>query len=468
MNTLIRILVVMAATALWSGYARAQEWPGGPVSNGGCLGSPLCGCADCRAQLRRGRAGGGGFQARRAERQAYPAQPGPVGNAISTRLRPCETVAGGYHPQALAYPPICGNQIANPYEQWPGIDCGGGYVNYGDTCCGPAWYDVAVEAVAIRRDNDDSFPLTSVGIAGPVVLSTNDADFGYKPGMRVTGRFQMNAVTNFEASTLVLLDWDNFDDATAPLDSMGNNTNSLYSIFSDFGEEPLGGFRETDQATHHALVYDSNLRSVEASFRRSWIFPRGKTHGSWLIGARYIRLEDFFRFRSVVLPHLDPINDELRPAGDLDYRISTKNDMVGLQLGSELSHCVIPGIIISGQGKLGLYGNKARQLTQIEGDPLTVDEDPIVANPSTTRFSYGSEARASLIWQFHPLVKLRGGYELLFLSRVATGAGNFSTDLPLTFPGPDPPDTEENGRFPLDTTTNLLYHGFHLGLELGW
>ena len=491
MNTLTRIFVASAMLLLVAESVSAQGWPTGDSVYYGGDGGVSFGCGDGGP----GGFGPGGFGPGGCGPGGFgpggcgpggcgPGGCGPYGGgmppygahlrgamhhlktAAHTYTHPCAPVGDGYHPGALAHAPIFGQQIANPYGSYPGVGPNGGYSNYGDACCGPSWFCVAIDAVALTRDNDRDLNLTSDGITGPIVLGTSDTDFDYEAALRVTGRIQLSAVTNFEATYLGLLDWNQSARATS-------DNHGLYSIFSEFGTVPLVGvgFRETDQATTHTLDYNSELESVETHFRRAWTTPKGCVHGSWLLGARWIRVSDDFRHTTDVLPHLNPFYLTGMPPmptaqgpGNLDYRIATENDLVGMQFGSQIGACILPGLSVSGEAKLGVYANQVDQNTFVDGSP---NPTPAINDlQSSTEFAYGTDVRASAIWQLSPLMKVRAGYEALFLSGLATGAGSFSTDLPLTSVSSG--DVSGSTQFNLEDDEDLIYHGFHLGLELGW
>ena len=54
------------------------------------------------------------------------------------------------------------------------------------SCAAPRWFDFAVDYMMLKRDNTGfNKDFTSLGIGGPIVLKSNDLDFGsYKPGFR--------------------------------------------------------------------------------------------------------------------------------------------------------------------------------------------------------------------------------------------------------------------------------------------
>lgn len=367
----------------------------------------------------------------------------------------------GYHPLANAYPYPYGPQPANPYEGYPGVAPGGGYINEGGTCCGPHWYDFMVEGVGLVRNGGINVNLTSDGIADPpdqpdVVLSTDDADFNsFQGGYRASGRFQMNAVMAVEATYLGGLDWSSSAAVTS-------NNNGLFSVFSNFGNNPNGGFEDTDQATLHSVTRTSDLQSVDALVRRMWVSPSQKHSGSWTFGVRYYQINETLLHNTIVDAHVSTVPGDpipVRPDGFLNYDLDVQNDLVGPELGIEGAHCLTPGITLLGEARGGIYGNRASQTTVANSTTIqNLFGQPVVEEASDTEVAYGGSARATLLWQFHPLAKLRGGYEVLYLDGVATGPANFNTQ-PFELP---------TRSVLLQQRDQVLYHGFNVGFELGW
>lgn len=346
----------------------------------------------------------------------------------------------------------------------PGVwsNGGSGYQNLGGTCSGPSWWDFRAEAVFMMREQNGSMPIMSDGIRGfgppNTVLSTGAPDFNYEPAFRVSGRFQLSALTSIEAEYLGGLDWD--DRVTR-----FGNSNNLYSAFSDFGNTPFGGYEDTDQASVTSLNYDAELDVAELNSRRAWTTCSAKTHGSWLYGIRYARIDESLLQQIDVFPHFDPINMIDRDAAFTDYDIRVKNDLFGLQIGSEMTHALWPGFLISAEVKGGVYANRAEMNSLIVSSTLP---GGLRESETDTSVAFASNSRVYLLWQFHPMWKLKTGYEILFFDNVATAAGNYNASpfLP-TDPVGNPvivPPRETR----LNDHDDLFYHGFHVGLEFGW
>ncbi len=361
----------------------------------------------------------------------------------------------GYHPGAYPQPFGAGQEVVNPYESHPGIGAMGEFINMGDVCCGPHWYDVMVQAVFLQRDSDTNVGLTSEGPRGfgqpNIILSTSDLDTGLNTAMRVAGRLQLSAVNSFELVYLGGVDWS--DSRT-----VFSQFNDLYSVYSDFGVNPLGGFEDTDQAARHSATFSSDLDSFEVNYRSEWVSENYRSSGAVLFGGRYIRLRDRFLFSTQVEQHLDDVTDPDNPVlfgpGASAYDVAARNDMLGLHAGGELTRCLFPGFTMGVEAKLGVYGNSTDQATSFNATTGLVQFNE---SRTATSVSYSTDAQLFFLWQIHPMAKLRGGYELLFLDGVATGPGNFN-----------PVDVFVPRNPILNADEELLIHGFNLGVEFGW
>ena len=215
-------------------------------------------------------------------------------------------------------------------------------------CCAQRWYDINADVVFLGRDDvASSLDYASDGIDGPRVLGINDLGFDDVPGLRVSAAMQLGAGNSFESTYLGSFNWS--DSA-----SVTSGTDNLFSIISDFGQSPFGGFDDTDEAAYAALEYSSSFDSVELNYRQRWVAPNCKLQGSWLAGARYFYLTEEFRYATVSIAR----------GGAMDYDIGVSNSLTGAQLGGDLWACIMPGLSIGGDVKGGIFGNRATPRTQ--------------------------------------------------------------------------------------------------------
>ncbi len=324
---------------------------------------------------------------------------------------------------------------------------------YQDCACGPRWFNVSVEGLYWKREDVSRLQnFTSDGVAGPIILSTNDLDFDYEPGFRAIARYDVGPSSNIEGSYTGVFNW-----STAAQVTDGTNDNQ-YSILSEYGIDPAGGYPETDAADLQRLEYSTNLNSVDISWRHHWMAPNMRLQGSWLVGARYTNLEETFRYITVADNHNDPLNGGApRGPGFMTYRTITHNNLIGFQTGGDLYACVLPGLVFGGDVKVGVYGNRAEQDTSI----LATSINPAQREEATsTEVALIAEGGASIVYQLSPGWSLRAGYSFLFMDGVALAPENFNGAAPFAG-GPARPIT-------INSNGNVLYHGPTAGLEWMW
>ena len=119
-----------------------------------------------------------------------------------------------------------------------------------------------------------------VGIAGPIVLQTADLQFNEEPSFRFTGCLQVGPGGNVEFTYYGLFQFD----SGAFVRRSGDN--DLFSVFSNFGTLPFGGFAETDMSDFQRIDYSSTFDSFEINYRQRWMSPNCRYQGSWLCGVR--------------------------------------------------------------------------------------------------------------------------------------------------------------------------------------
>ena len=305
-------------------------------------------------------------------------------------------------------------------------------------CCSPRWFDVHAEWLYWQRDEiSRTVDFTSDGIAGPIVLSTNDLSFQEESGFRITGAYVVAPSTNLEVSYFGTFTWADAAQVTS-------DTDNLYSVFSEFGTLPFNGFLETDEANLHRIEYQTQLNNGELNLRHRWISADCLVHGSWLGGVRYLRLSERFRHFTQ-----STLND-----GELDYLVTTKSNLVGVQLGGDAYVCISPRFKLGVEAEAGLYGVRSKQRTDITS---TTIDPPLREAVENDDVAFIGEAGFIALFRITPRLKMRGGYQVLYLNGVALAAENFN---------PTPPFF---GRTPfLNDNGEALYHGATLGFEWTW
>ena len=149
---------------------------------------------------------------------------------------------------------------------------------------------------------------------GPDALNANQLDFSEESGFRVTGAYLLGVAIGLGSSLISAR-------STGPPARRPTSPNGeLFSVFSDFGSNPLNGFPETDFANLHQIALSSELDNAEINLRHRWVSANCLLHNSILVGARYFRLRE------------DLIYDTRTAIGAMDYRVKTDNDLIGAQM----------------------------------------------------------------------------------------------------------------------------------------
>lgn len=319
--------------------------------------------------------------------------------------------------------------------------------------CAPRWYDFYVDAIQLRRESTArrnlDFTHDGVGAGGTSVLSTDNLDFGYEYGFRAAMAFQFGPGGNIELGYMGTF---NFNTAATV-----NGTDNLYSVMSQFGVNPPGGFDQTDAAMYHNIQYSSAFNTFEIMYRRRQQAEDCRIQTSWLAGVRYFELTE------------DLIHNTARQnqteTDTMNYLVRTGNALTGFQIGVDGWMTLIPGMRVGADFKTGIYGNHARQNTTIQttsaGDPLPTILEGVKGDDAALI----SEANLMMIYKISHSWTFRAGYSFLYLNGVALATENFNPNAPnfgnvQGFDSIRQPFLNSNG--------NILYHGATLGLEYMW
>ncbi|MEZ6117284.1 MAG: Lpg1974 family pore-forming outer membrane protein [Pirellulaceae bacterium] len=297
-------------------------------------------------------------------------------------------------------------------------------------CCTPRWFDFEASWLYWNREFDDNLAFSSEGILGPEALSASDLDISNTSGFRITGAYLIGPATNIEATYFGGFNWNSSASA--------NSGDNLYSVFSDFGTNPFNGFPETDAAYHHSVAFSSELDNGELNVRHRWVSANCLVHSSFLVGVRYFRLADDLIYRTRT------------NLSQLNYHVKTDNDLVGVQLGGDMALCVTPRFKIAGDAKAGLYGAHSKQKTWAPSVAFSELE-------SASDAAFVADAGLNGIFRVSPKMAIRAGYQVLFVSGVATAIENFNTNSPLT----------ARTAF-VNNNDDVVFHGANVGIEWTW
>jgi hypothetical protein len=323
-------------------------------------------------------------------------------------------------------------------------------------CAAVRWYDFAVDYLNLKRDNTGrTVNFATFGINGPVALSSDNLDFGsYKPGFRFSGAFQLGAANSLEFTYFGQFNFNTHATVRSP----GSN---LFSPFSQFGILPLGGgggFTETDRADFMQINYTSQIDSFEINWRNRWMAPNCRYQGSWTLGVRHFILDEKLRYASSSSLNSLPTTTGLVPAQIRDDT-DTTNNLTGLQIGTDMWVCLLPGLRVGGELQAGVYGNHMNINTTIGSNQVPNFSTPLRLNSNDV--SFVGQANLLVTYRINYQWTLRGGYQFLFVDGVALATENFNPQPPIVN-NPFTPSfaTNDNG--------NIFLHGWNVGLEFMW
>ena len=319
--------------------------------------------------------------------------------------------------------------------------CGKHGPNGTGACCAPRWFDVQADWLFWNRDFGDSLALASDGRLGPIALSTDDLEIKDESGVRVTGAYLIAPATALEVSYFGGFNWASSAVATS-------DANELFSVFSEFGTNPFNGFNQTDFASEHSVAFSSALDNGELNLRHRWVSANCIFHCSTMAGVRYFRLAE------------DMIHSTTAANGSMDYVLKTDNDLVGAQIGSDFAICVTPRFKIGGDIDAGVYGTHSKQRTDVNWTSInvgSVTEGSLAELESASDVAFVGEAGLHTLFQVTPRLNLRAGYQVLFVTGVATAVDNFNTESPFS---------SRNAY--INNDGKVFYHGANLGFEFTW
>jgi hypothetical protein len=269
-----------------------------------------------------------------------------------------------------------------------------------NSCC-PCWTFLA-EAIWLQRDQPTNFGLTFPGSNDPSILNTNDLDYRFMPGYRLTVLKSCCCDSAWEASYFAIDNWSESASVTNP--------NRGLDSFLRVGIPNIPNFRNAFRQT---ITGGTDLYSFELNKRRTL-----NTGGPWeatiLGGFRYFYLSDNLQFLSNdVDPAIDPTDIGL-------YTTKTRNNLVGAQIGGVLTRWVGDTLNINFKLKAGLFANFTEQNSHLMNQqPLLPPNVDLYSSANKTSLATVIETGVYGNWAFANNWGLRGGYDVFIFSGLA-------------------------------------------------
>jgi hypothetical protein len=344
---------------------------------------------------------------------------------------------------------------------------------------GPHYFDVRLEAVAMTRVSTYG-PYQGFTVDGAsktdVVLDSDDLKYGFEPGFRIMGRYDLGPLAVFEFGYMGIYSFDSsaevkadafFDDGEGDLFSLwsGIFCNDKFTPIEIQNEQ--GVHAQTERSTLQSIRIRSDLQTAEMSYRRYWVGYTPKISGTFLAGARYTRIGEGFRYHTFGGQNTEGDTEWLK------YDTDTENNLIGFQTGGDMWITIRQGLRIGGETKVGIYDNYHKIHTHIRASSSEdLDEDLFDGGDDYdekfrgNRVAFIGEASFDVVFDFFPSWSLRAGYEVLFANSLALAGNNFNKgNIYNQVPGEDCPPIRKSFS---NSNASALYHGAHLGLEYIW
>lgn len=301
-------------------------------------------------------------------------------------------------------------------------------------CWDACGFEVGAELLYLKRCGDsDRVNFTSNGISGPIVLHSDLLDPGWEWGYQLVGQVNLKGNKAVEIVWMPGICWN-------ASEKVQDQNHQLYSIYSDFGQDPLGGFPYSDQSGEQSIAFESKLQTVEVNVKRLW----GIFRGAFLYGYRYQCLHEDLKYQTTGL------------AESNWYRSSTEatNDMHGFQLGMNICFPCTSCFSFELFGKGAVYANCTQyELFATAGSA----SKELKQKESSTRTSWGIDAGAKLLYEWSMGSHFYIGYQYLSYRNIALAIDNFFKQPPL--------NTALQDKV-LVNDSNLSYHGMSIGLHV--
>ena len=273
------------------------------------------------------------------------------------------------------------------------------------------WYG-DVDTLFLWRTNSDNVSLVRDPISGATVLESDAFDLPLKPGVQGLIGFRLDSSSAMEASYFWVAD----------------------------ATDTIGVLNPTPGIASFDLDIKSQLWNFEANFLHS--LRDGTDHP--------VRLAGFIGPRLIAFTETGTAHVGVG-ANVADRLNRVENLLAGGQVGIRGTvRELAPRLNLDFSGKLGLYGNEINKSARlgVNGSDLIFE----AGGPST--FSQSLDGSVEIDYKIRPGMHLSAGYRLLYLAKVGRGFDQLDDDRPITA---NP-----------DTSGDILFHGFTVGLEFYW
>lgn len=283
-------------------------------------------------------------------------------------------------------------------------------------CEKPVW-TVSADALFLTREASAPNILAFNTAAPDQAFNVGDLRFGTQTGFDLSLKRSLGCQNAMELRFFSIDGWDaSSTTTTTPNDLL--QFNSAIPLFAFAGDAI-------------AAQYSSKLNNGEIN-----LFSRRKESVEWLIGFRYLELDE--RGGTSLVNAGIPV----------EYRSTTRNRLYGGQVGANLNLLSTDRFSIGAVGKAGIFGN-------VVGHDAFVDSGfgALTATGNESRTAFVGELGFTGTYSLAERVSLRSGYRLLWVDGVAIATDQLgATDF---FNGTG-----------INSSSNAFYHGAFAGLEV--
>ncbi len=324
--------------------------------------------------------------------------------------------------------------------------------------CAQRWYDISAEALMLTRNGRGGSGglISTEGIDGDPALSLGDVGLGdITGGVRISGALIFGAGGNIETTYMGGHRWTGSGAATSA------DPGTLYSFISEFGTLPFNGLDDSDRSIRQEIRGESHFHSVDLNYRRRTMGPYCTVQGSWLVGLRYIRLDEALTFTADGVPNNTVAGNLPR---FLDLTTSTKNDLFGAQIGGDVWWNIVPGVNFGTEVKLALMDNRVRREMFAFGNSLGpgATEGTRSGSFARNRTVGMLELNTTLIYRLSHSWALRGSHHLMAFNRISGGLDR-EASVALLQDGQIPAGQSRTINF-----GSMVLQGFSVGAEYVW
>jgi hypothetical protein len=199
-----------------------------------------------------------------------------------------------------------------------------------------------------------------------------------------------------------------------------NASPTLYSLISEFGTSPNGGFDDTDRSIRQAIRGESKFHSGEWNYRRRSMGQYGRFQSSWLVGLRYVRFDSELNYSTQGTSN-NTINSSLPRYFSSNDKV--KNNLFGPQAGVDLWWNVRPGIKVGVGVKGAWVQNDSKRQTILTGNSLSGFATPgsVILEETRRKGTVLGELEATLIYRLTHSWSAKASYHLLAADDVVFG-----------------------------------------------